>query len=89
MSCSNGDAAFGRGKTWVADGTADGAGRATVVFRSSKGDPVVVGAGQRVTMHAADNGQKTSEHSRSVVATAGGLESPYDRAVRCDFWPDF
>ena len=85
VTCSNCDAAFGRGKTWVADGRADGSGRVTVVFRSSRGDRFVVGAGQRVTMHATDAAGNTSEHSRSVVATVGRLESPYEAAVRCNF----
>ncbi len=85
VTCSQCDAAFGRGKTWVADGRADGAGRVSIVFRSSRVDPFVVRPGQRVTMHATDAAGNTSEHSRSLVATAGRLESPYESAVRCDF----
>ena len=102
VTCSNCDAAFGRGKTWVADGTADSSGRVTIVFRSSSGDPFVVRAGQRVSMHATDRSGNTSEFSRSVVATAGAaggvdpggpidpggpVDSRYEPASRCNFSP--
>ncbi len=82
VTCSNCDAAFGRGKTWVADGRADGSGRVSIVFRSSSSDPFVVRAGQRITMHATDGAGNTSEHSRSVVAKR------YEPAVRCNFSRD-
>lgn len=87
VTCSNCSAGFGRGKTWVADGVADGSGRVTIEFRTSNADPFLFDVGERITMHATDAAGNTSEHSRSVVATAEGPASRFERAVRCDFSP--